>query len=189
MTSCVNGGTNPPPGTNKKRMKLYLLGYMYSGKTTVGRSLAQQLGFGFVDLDQLFEERYHTSIPLFFNRYGEDAFRKLEQLMLHSTETMDNAVISTGGGTPCYFDNMEWINAHGVSVYLNVSVAKIVQRAHASKKIRPVLANKSPEELQAFIECQLAQRMPFYRMAQIRFPADEPDISSLLRIIKTEEPT
>ena len=92
---------------------------MYSGKTTIGRKLAECLDTRFVDLDQLFEEHYHTSIPLFFNRYGEDAFRKLEQLMLHSTHTLNHVVISTGGGTPCFFDNMEWINAHGISVYLN----------------------------------------------------------------------
>ncbi len=162
-------------------MKIYLLGYMYSGKTTVGCSLAQQLDYRFADLDQLFEERYHTSIPLFFIRYGEEAFRKLEQLMLHSTETMDNAVISTGGGTPCYFNNMEWINAHGTSVFLDVSVDKIIQRARASKKQRPVLANKSPEELHTFIQNQLVQRLPFYRQAQIHLPADQPDLNALLQ--------
>ena len=162
-------------------MKLYLLGYMYSGKTTIGRCLAQQMGLRFVDLDHLFEEHYHTSIPLFFNRYGEEAFRKLERQMLHSTQAMDNVVISTGGGTPCYFDNMDWINAHGTSIFLDASIDAIIQRAHASRKQRPVLANKSPEELHTFIQNQLAQRLPYYSLAQIHFPADQPDLSDLLR--------
>lgn len=160
-------------------MLLYLLGYMYSGKTTVGRQLAQCLGYRFVDLDQLFEERYHTSIPLFFNRYGEEAFRKLEQAVLHSTQEMDDAVISTGGGTPCYFDNMQWINAHGVSIYLDVSTEVIIERARRSRKQRPVLANKSTEELRTFIQTQLSQRLPYYSQATLVFPADDPDISLL----------
>lgn len=160
-------------------MKLYLLGYMYSGKTTVGRQLAERLGYRFVDLDQLFEARYHTSIPLFFNRYGEGAFRKLEQIILHSTEGMDNVVISTGGGTPCYFDNMEWINAHGVSIYLEISIEVIIKRAQRSRKQRPVLANKSHEELHSFIQAQLSQRLPYYSQANITFPADKPDIEDL----------
>jgi len=164
-------------------MKLYLLGYMYSGKTTVGRQLAQRLGCRFVDLDQLFEEHYHTSIPLFFNRYGEGAFRKLEQQMLHSTESMDDVVISTGGGTPCYFDNMQWINAHGVSVYLKVSIEKIIQRARTSKKQRPVLTNKNSEELHTFIQSQLGQRLPHYSQAHIIFSADEPDLTALQTLI------
>jgi len=164
-------------------MKLFLLGYMYSGKTTVGRWLSQRLDYRFVDLDQLFEERYHTSIPLFFNRYGEEAFRKLEQLTLHSTESMDNVVISTGGGTPCYFDNMQWINAHGISIHLEVSIEKIIERALRSKKQRPILANKSPEELHTFIQSQLAQRLPYYSQAHITFPADDPDLTALQTLI------
>ncbi len=160
-------------------MPLYLLGYMYSGKTTVGQQLARCLGYRFVDLDQLFEERYHTAIPLFFSRYGEEAFRKLEQAVLHSTQAMDNVVISTGGGTPCYFDNMQWINAHGVSIYLDVTIEVIIQRALRSRKQRPVLAGKSREELRAFIQDQLAQRLPYYSQATLVFPADDPDIALL----------
>jgi shikimate kinase len=180
----VNGGTNPPSGTNKKRMKLYLLGYMYSGKTTVGRSLAQQLGFGFVDLDQLFEERYHTSIPLFFNRYGEDAFRKLEQLMLHSTETMDNAVISTGGGTPCYFDNMEWMNQHGLTVFLRISEKAVVDRLLHAKRKRPLAVGKSEEELAEFVAQHYTSRLPFYEQAKITVKSEDLDLVNLMEKIK-----
>lgn len=152
---------------------------MYSGKTTVGRQLAQRLDQRFVDLDQLFEERYHTSIPLFFSRYGEEAFRQLEQLVLHSTAHLSGAIVSTGGGTPCHFDNMQWINRHGVSVYLEVSATEILRRAQRSRKPRPLLAGKHPEELHTFILAQLSHRLPYYSQAQIVFPADKVDIQAL----------
>lgn len=156
---------------------------MYSGKTTVGRQLAQCLGQRFVDLDQLFEERYHTSIPLFFSRYGEGAFRQLEQVVLHSTACLGGAIVSTGGGTPCHFDNMQWINRHGVSVYLEVSVTEILRRAQRSRKPRPLLAGKSPQELRAFILAQLSHRLPYYSQAQIVFPADSVDLQALAQKI------
>ena len=103
-------------------MRIYLIGYMYSGKTTVGHKLAVQMGYRWLDLDQMLENTFHTTIPIFFKRYGEEAFRKIEQKLLHSTADLDNVVISTGGGTPCYFDNMQWINQHGISVYFDVTV-------------------------------------------------------------------
>lgn len=162
-------------------MRIYLLGYMYSGKTTLGNQLAKCLRYDFADLDQMFEFRYHTSIPIFFKRYGEEAFRKLEQQMLHTTSTMDNTVIALGGGTPCFFDNMEWINAHGKSVYLQMSVEDIISRAHRSRKIRPVLADKTSDELHAFITHQLSQRQKFYAQAHIAHPAASPNISHLVQ--------
>lgn len=160
-------------------MRIYLIGYMYCGKTTIGRRLANELGYPFVDLDQQFEAHYHTTIPIFFHKYGEEAFRKLEQLMLHNTSQLNNAVISTGGGTPCHFDNIDWINRHGISIYLNVTLDILLQRASNSKKQRPILANKSPEERQTFIQQQLQQRLPYYTQAHITIPADTPDISAL----------
>lgn len=162
-------------------MRIYLIGYMYCGKTTVGHRLADSLGYEFVDLDQLFEARYHTAIPLFFQRWGEGAFRKLEQQVLHATEAMDGTVIATGGGTPCYFDNMDWINAHGLSIYLDADMDLILSRAAASKKTRPILAHKTPEERQAFIQSQLSQRLPYYRKASLSVAASHPDIDALVR--------
>lgn len=168
-------------------MKIYLIGYMYSGKTVVAHHLARALGYQFVDLDQYFESQLKTSIPIFFQRYGEKAFRILEQKMLHDTEKLDNIVIATGGGTPCYFDNMEWINANGISVYLQSDVDLTIRRLIPSKKKRPILQNKSPEELRTFIREQLAQRMPFYTQAQYTFDAGSPDV--VKAIVSTIEPT
>lgn len=160
-------------------MNIYLIGYMYSGKTTVGWQLAHRLGFSFVDLDQALESRYHTTVPLLFQRYGEVAFRQLERQELHRTADLDHTVISTGGGCPCHADNMQWINAHGMSVYLDVSLEKLLARAEKSKKQRPSLSGKSPEELRAAVAAQLDQRLPTYRQAQLHVPADDPDIEHL----------
>ena len=160
-------------------MRIFLVGYMYCGKTTVGQALARMLGYGFVDLDQLFEQRYHTTIPIFFKRYDEGAFRILEQQILHSTTAMDDVVISTGGGTPCHADNMDWINAHGTSVYLDASVDCILARAAQSRKVRPVLTGMTEDERAVFVARQLHEREQYYRQAHHRVPADKPDLESL----------
>lgn len=154
-------------------MNIFLLGYMYSGKSTVGRQLARAMGYRFVDLDVLFEERYHTTIPLFFHKYDEAAFRRLEQMLLHETEGFENTIISTGGGTPCFADNMQWINSHGLSVWLDVSFPILESRAAVSRKHRPLAISLPHYE----------SRQQFYRQAQIRFPADNPDIPTLISLL------
>ena len=164
-------------------MRIYLLGYMYSGKTTVGHRLAHQLGYQWLDLDQAFEYTYHTSIPIFFKRYGEKAFRQLEQKLLHGTASLDNVVISTGGGTPCHFDNMQWINQHGKSVYFDVTVETLLRRAAQSKKPRPIRAGMTDEERSLYVREQLSQRLPHYQKAQIIFPADDPDLDRLAQLL------
>ena len=164
-------------------MNIYLIGYMYSGKTTIGHKLAVKLGYQWLDLDQLFELTFHTSIPIFFKRYGEEAFRKLEQKLLHETANKDNTVISTGGGTPCYFDNIQWMNQHGTTVYFDVSVETLLRRAAQSKKPRPTLTGMTEEERSQFIRQQLAQRLSFYKKAHIIFPADDPDLDRLVRLV------
>lgn len=152
-------------------MRVYLIGYMYCGKSTLGKRLARLMGYEFVDLDVKFEERYHTTIPIFFEKYGEGAFRKLETLMLESTSEMDNVVVATGGGTPCQGNNMRRIKELGVSVYLELSFDAICSRMVNSHKVRPVLANKTIEERREFIKKQLDERNLFYHQADITFDA------------------
>lgn len=166
-------------------MRIYLVGYMYSGKSTVGRRLAQALGMRFVDTDTLFEERYHTTIPLFFHRYDEAAFRQLERQVLHTTAEMDDVVVATGGGTPCHADNMDWINAHGVSIHLDVSLPCLLQRASLSRHARPLLAEMTDEEREAHIRRQLAERLPVYAQARHRLEADNPDIQAFVLRLAT----
>lgn len=164
-------------------MNIYLVGYMYSGKTTVGRQLARRLNYRFIDLDQAFESHYRTTVPLFFQRYGEAAFRQLEQKELHLTAELDHTIVSTGGGTPCHADNMDWINAHGTSIFLETTPEELVTRALKSRKQRPVLSGMSPAELDTFITTQLEQRLPYYRKAQLSFPAGDPDIELLADLL------
>ena len=164
-------------------MRLYLIGYMYSGKTTIGHKLAVQMGYRWLDLDQMLETTFHTTIPIFFKRYGEDAFRKIEQKLLHSTADLDDVVISTGGGTPCYFDNIQWMNLHGKTIYFDVSVDTLLRRAAQSKKPRPILTGMTDDERSQFIQQQLDQRLPLYQKAQIIFPADKPDLDQLVRLV------
>ena len=164
-------------------MRIYLVGYMYSGKTSVGKRLARQLGYAFVDLDELFEQRYKISIPDFFSRYDEAAFRKLEHDMLLSTADMDDCVISTGGGTPCFHGNMDFIKAQGLSIYLEASEGTILNRKANSKKVRPVLDALMPDELRTFVSNQLNQRRPFYEQADLHFDAENVSIDDICKAI------
>lgn len=160
-------------------MKVYLVGYMYSGKTTVGRQLAKALGYKFVDLDQLFESTFHISIPMFFKRYGEKAFRIVETAILHKTASFEDTVIATGGGTPCKPGNMEFINQNGVSVYLELAPEAIISRMTTSKKVRPIFSGLSEQQKIAKVHSHLLERLPFYQQSVITIPAISPDINSL----------
>lgn len=156
-------------------MKVYLIGYPSCGKTTLGKKVAKKLGYTFVDLDLLFEEMYHTTISDFFEKYGEYAFRINEQKLLHSTSEMENTVIATGGGTPCFFDNMDYINHNGISIYIRKPANFLAERLRNAKKVRPLFRNISIEDLLIYIETQLAEREPYYLKAQIVTTVQSPE--------------
>jgi shikimate kinase len=139
---------------------------MGAGKTTLGKKLAKKLGYTFYDLDKAFEHKYKTSVDLFFHKYGEEVFRKLEHELLVSTFELDNTVISTGGGTPCFYNGMELINQNGTSIYIELTPQSIYHRLTSAKKRRPLVAEKSKEELHQFIREKLNEREPFYNQAQ-----------------------
>ena len=159
-----------------KGMKYYLVGYMYCGKTTFGRKLAEAKGMDYLDLDRAFEARYHYTVPMFFQRFGEAAFRTLETQMLHSTADLDNVVIATGGGTPCYGDNMDFILAHGTAVYLQMPVDALVERALRSRNPRPLMHGLPEPEMRALIERQLKEREPIYLRAPLIVDGINPDL-------------
>ena len=157
-------------------MKIYLVGYMYCGKSTYGRRLAAERGMDFLDLDRAFEERYHYTVPRFFATFGEEAFRRLEGQLLRSTADLDNVVIATGGGTPCYGDNMDFILAHGTAVYLRMTVDQLVERALRSRNPRPLMQGIDRDGMHAKIETQLKEREPFYRKAPIILDGTNPSL-------------
>ena len=150
-------------------VRIFLTGYMGAGKTTLGKAFARELGLSFIDLDWYLEERFHQTISQLFAERGEDGFRRLEQKMLHEVGDFENVVISTGGGTPCFFDNMDYMNAQGQTVFLDVDEETLFRRLRVATAQRPILRGKSDAELRAFISEALARRMPYYEKARYRF--------------------
>jgi shikimate kinase len=156
---------------------------MGAGKTTIGKKLARKLGFTFYDLDKAFEHKYKTTVDLFFHKYGEDVFRRIEHDMLVSTFTLNNTVISTGGGTPCFLDGMELINQNGTSIYIKLSPEALFRRLTAAKKRRPLVAKKSEEELKSFIIQKLTERETCYSKASITISGISLQINELTEIL------
>lgn len=146
---------------------IFLIGFMGSGKTTLGRKLAARLNYPFYDLDHLLEEQAGMSITEYFSSFGETAFRLAESEVLKTTAYPENAVISTGGGLPCFFDNMDWMKAKGTTLYIKLSPKTLASRLEHGKEARPLLRDKHGDELVAFIGEKLAERENFYLQAQI----------------------
>lgn len=157
------------------------------GKSTIGKKLANKLGYAFVDTDLLFEEKYKISIEGFFKKYGEQLFREFENKLLQSTFSMKNTVIATGGGTPCYFNAINAINKNGISIYLEMPTSAIVNRLENAIKPRPLVKGKSHKKLQTEIERLMSGRINFYENASIVFNAVNPDLTNLMKIISSTE--
>ena len=146
--------------------RIILIGYMGSGKTTVGKVLSREIKLPFYDLDWYIENRMHKSIHQIFEEKGEEGFRKIERNLLHEVAEFENVIISCGGGTPCFFDNIGYINQQGESVYLKCRADVLSAHLRMGKTIRPLLLNKTNEEVELFISEQLAQRESFYSQAK-----------------------
>lgn len=153
--------------------RIYLIGYMGSGKSTVGKELASRLGWKFIDLDEVIIERSGLTIPEIFRRYGEHTFRQLESSALVSTVEMSQVIVATGGGAPCFNDNIDVLTANGLTIFLNGSIDTIVNRIRADSSVRPIVASKSKNELRSFIEDHLAARLTFYKQANITVDIDQ----------------
>ena len=152
-------------------IRIFLTGYMGAGKTTLGKAFARKMNIPFIDLDWYIEERFHKSIRELFVERGEVSFRELERNMLHEVAEFENVIISTGGGTPCFFDNMDYMNGHGQTVFLDVHPDILFKRLRVATQQRPILQGKTDEELRAFIVEALEKRAPFYSLASYRFDA------------------
>lgn len=155
-------------------MRIYLIGYMGCGKSTLGKRLAKHLNLEFVDMDHYIEMRNHKSVPQIFAEEGEAEFRKKERKALEELSEFSDIVIATGGGAPCFFDNIDLMNHTGATIFMNIDPAILADRLIHSKTERPLIKGKSKEELIVFIDEMLAKRHPFY--SQAKYEITEPDI-------------
>ena len=145
---------------------------MGCGKSTMGRAVSQLTGVPFIDLDNYIEGRYHMSVKEIFAKHGEEGFRDIERRMLQEVADFEDVIVACGGGTPCFFDNMEYMNAHGTTVFLNTPIPRLHSRLMRGRHKRPLIANKSDEELLEFIKKALADRWEHYAKAQIEFSSE-----------------
>ena len=148
-------------------MRIYLVGFMGSGKSFLGKLWAAQNNLSFYDLDEMIEEIECNYLKEIFDKKGEEYFRKSEAEILRKTIKIENCIIACGGGTPCYYDNINWINENGITVFLNPTIEILIKNLLPEKNKRPLLKNIDDDDLQNFIENKLAERTPFYSESKI----------------------
>lgn len=164
--------------------KVYLMGFMSSGKSSLGQKLARQLDRSFIDLDQFIEAELKRSIPQIFEEEGEQAFRKYESQQLRSIPKEDQElVISLGGGTPCFADNLDYVKTQGTSIYLRVSEDILIGRLRQKKASRPLIAELSDEQIADFVRTELKKREPYYLQADYILASDHPKVESVLELL------
>ena len=146
--------------------RIILIGYMGSGQTTVGKALSKETGMMFYDLDWYIESRMHKTVAQIFAERGEEGFRKIEYNMLHEVAEFEDVIISCGGGTPCFFDNIDYLNGQGDVCYLKATPEVLYKHLLMGKVERPLIKGKSPEELINFITEQVGKREEFYTKAR-----------------------
>lgn len=164
-------------------MKITLVGYMAAGKTTVGKALASRLNLPFLDLDGLIEQNEGVSITTIIQQKGELYFRKLEQETLEIILNQPNFVLSLGGGTPCYYSNMDLVNQHSKSCYLRMSSKTLGNRLANTQHERPLIAHLKNEELTEFVAKHLFERSAFYEEASFIINAND-NIDVILKKIE-----
>lgn len=170
-------------------MIIYLIGFMGSGKSTIGKLLATDLNFAFFDSDKVIEQESGQTIGEIFKTSGEDYFRKLEQSVLNNHLSRNgDAIIAVGGGMPCFFDNMAYMKKTGLTIYLKMSADAIFQRlkslSPSARLQRPLLANKTDKELLTYIKDTLSKREMFYNQSELIILNEESDVHLTLERIK-----
>ncbi len=163
--------------------RIYLTGFMGSGKSYTGRLLSEKLGYTFIDLDEQIEETAGLPVKEIFSQFGEQYFRETEREALHRTAGLRRCIIACGGGAPCFFDNADWMNAHGVAVFLDIPVPELVRRLESGLEERPLLRGIGQGGLEAFIQGRLAERRAFYTRAAVCCQSSDPEL--VMRAIGT----
>jgi len=167
--------------------RLYLIGFMGSGKTSVGKKLAKKLNYKFIDLDNEIEKRINCSILDCFAKFGEDKFREIENQILKESFKYSKTIISTGGGTPCFYNNISLINNNGFSIYLKADVKLLSHRLINAKQTRPLIKNKSKEELDIYIKNLLSKRENFYNQAKLIIDAINANVNIIAKKLQNTE--
>lgn len=174
----------------KKEQIVFLIGFMGSGKTYWGNRMAAKSGIPFYDLDAMLEALEEKPVSQLFAQYGEAAFREIERACLQACLRFGKSIIATGGGTPCFFDNMSWMNKHGRTIYLETPASILADRLKHQRIYRPLLAGVEEHALETHIEKLLLQRIPFYSQATITLEQnlenDPPFEQMLLQAIISE---
>ena len=154
-------------------MRIFLIGFMGSGKSFLGKLWADDNVIPFYDIDTLIEEEERMSVEKIFSTLGEDYFREKEAAILRNTDRFENAIIACGGGTPCFFDNMQWMNKNGITVFLNETPEQIFQHIINDRKVRPLIQSQNQTDLQNFIKNKLLVRKPFYEQCQLTLKPEQ----------------
>ena len=153
-------------------MKFFLLGFMGAGKSHWGRICSHENQLDFFDLDHTIEKESGKTISQIFEEMGEPKFRQLEQMALHQFESRDQFILSCGGGTPCFFDNMSWMNSQGVTIYLKTSVDVLKERLRWEQIHRPLISSFNEEELDLYIRRKLDERENYYNKSTFIVQSD-----------------
>lgn len=162
---------------------IFLIGFMGSGKTHWGKLWAAKANYHFIDLDEQVENAVGKTVAQIFEEEGEDFFRQKEAENLKSLNLSSSTIIACGGGTPCFSNNMEWMNKMGTTIYLKTNVPQIVERVLQEKEKRPLLKNLNEAEVQFYIEKKLKEREPLYNQAAIILLVNDLTENTILEII------
>lgn len=164
-------------------MKIFLIGFMGAGKSTVGRSVAKRMQLSFIDLDRAVESAEGLTIPQIFSLHGQSYFRAAESRVLREISLQDDVVIATGGGTPCFDDNMTYMKENGITVYLKLEAKVLMSRLQNAKTNRPLIQDKTSDELLQYIIDTLSQREVIYNTSQVIIDNTTRDTSILENVL------
>ncbi|MFC0877796.1 shikimate kinase [Saccharicrinis sp. FJH2] len=165
-------------------IRVYLIGFMASGKSYLSRVLSAEMKLPLIDMDKYIEEKNFMSVPEIFSTYGEDEFRKREQKALEELSNIEDVIIATGGGAPCFFNNMDVMNETGATLYIKVPEEVIVERLINSKHKRPLADGKSRGELIDFVSHKIAEREPYYSQAKAIINPLDQSLEEIIELIK-----
>ena len=164
-------------------MRIFLIGFMGCGKSTAGKKLALELNLTFIDLDSFIEQKHNCKISEIFEKQGEEKFRQIEQSALISILEFDNVIVATGGGTPCFSNNMELMNSNGYTIYFKMSPEDLVKRLDPSDDSRPLIKNMSSHQLFDYVSNTLEKREKYYVKSQQIVDGNNINISELVKIV------